>query len=83
MSAMSCSRKPTSQTIFIQPPSVEVLHQRLVGRGTDAPDVIATRIAKAEQELTYAAQFDRVVVNDVLQEAQREVLELVSRFIGR
>ncbi|MBE6306504.1 MAG: guanylate kinase [Bacteroidales bacterium] len=70
-------------SIFIQPPSVEVLHQRLVGRGTDAPDVIATRIAKAEQELTYAAQFDCVVVNDVLQEAQREVLELVSRFIGR
>lgn len=70
-------------SIFIQPPSVEVLHQRLVGRGTDAPDVIATRIAKAEHELTYAVQFDRVVVNDVLQEAQREVLELVSQFINR
>ena len=77
------SQFPDALLLFIAPPSADVLKSRLVGRGTDAPDVIATRIAKAEQELTYAAQFDRVVVNDVLQEAQREVLELVSRFIGR
>ena len=70
-------------SIFIQPPSVEVLHERLVGRATDAPEVIATRIAKAEQELTYASQFDRIVVNDVLEEAQQSVLQIVEDFINQ
>ena len=70
-------------SIFIQPPSVEVLHKRLVGRATDAPEVIATRIAKAEQELTYASQFDRIVVNDVLEEAQQSVLQIVEDFINQ
>lgn len=70
-------------SIFIQPPSVEVLHQRLVGRATDAPEVIATRIAKAEQELAYAPQFDHIVVNDVLQEAQQAVLNLVETFVNQ
>jgi guanylate kinase len=52
----------------------------LIGRATDAPEVIATRVAKAEQELTYAPQFDYVIVNDVLEEAQRDVLALVKEF---
>lgn len=70
-------------SIFIQPPSVDVLRQRLIGRATDAPEVIATRVAKAEQELSFAPQFDRVVVNDVLSEAQKQVLALVEEFINR
>lgn len=69
-------------SVFIKPPSVDVLHERLVGRGTDAPEVITTRIAKAVQELTYAPKFDRIVVNDVLEKAQAEVLRLVSEFIN-
>lgn len=68
-------------SVFIQPPSVEVLRERLVGRATDAPEVIATRVAKAEQELTYAPQFDKIVVNDILEEAQKEVLALIEEFI--
>lgn len=71
-----------AMSVFIQPPSVEVLRQRLIGRATDAPDVIATRVAKAEQELTYAPLFDHVVVNDILEEAQRDVLALVTKFIN-
>lgn len=69
-----------AMSVFIQPPSVEVLRERLIGRATDAPEVIATRVAKAEQELTYAPQFDYVIVNDVLEEAQRDVLALVKEF---
>ena len=69
-------------SIFIQPPSVDVLHARLVGRATDAPEVIATRIAKAEEELTYAPQFDCVVVNDILEEAQKEIMSLVEKFLA-
>lgn len=67
--------------LFIQPPSIEVLRQRLEGRGTDAPEVIEQRIARAEFELSYAPKFDRVVVNDVLQQAQQQALDIISAFI--
>lgn len=70
-------------SVFIQPPSIEALHERLVGRATDSPEVIATRVAKAEQELSYAPQFDKIVVNDVLEDAQREILALVQAFISK
>lgn len=69
-------------SIFIQPPSIEALRTRLIGRATDAPEVIATRVAKAEEELTYAPQFDKIVINDILEEAQQEVLSLVGKFIA-
>lgn len=67
--------------LFIQPPSIEALRQRLEGRGTDAPEVIEQRIAHAEFELSYAPKFDRVVVNDVLQQAQQQALDIISAFI--
>ena len=51
-------------------------------RGTDAPEVITTRIAKAVQELSYAPQFDKIVVNDVLEKAQEQVIEIVTEFIN-
>ena len=51
-------------SVFIQPPSVEELRKRLQGRGTDAPEVIESRIAKAEFELGFADKFDTVIVND-------------------
>ena len=68
-------------SIFIQPPSVEELRRRLENRGTDSPEVIADRVAKAAYELTFAPMFDRVVVNDDLETAQQEAYDLVSSFL--
>jgi guanylate kinase len=69
-------------SIFIQPPSVEELRRRLVGRATDAPEVIEQRLSKAAYELTFADKFDHVVVNDDLAEAEAETLKLVSDFLS-
>lgn len=70
-------------SVFIQPPSIEVLRERLVGRGTDAPDVIESRLAKAEYELSFAGRFDVVVVNDRLEEAEAKALEVITQFLKR
>lgn len=70
-------------SVFIQPPSVGELRKRLVGRGTDAPEVIEDRIARAEYELTFASRFDRVVVNNDLEKAVGEVLDVVREFIEK
>lgn len=70
-------------SIFIQPPSVEVLRERLVGRATDTPEAIEQRIAKAEYELTFALQFDHCVVNDDLATAEQEVYNLIRRFLDK
>lgn len=67
--------------IFVMPPSVEELRRRLEGRGTDAPEVIDRRVAKAEFELTKAPEFDHVVVNDRLEDAIRETTDILNRFI--
>ena len=69
-------------SIFVQPPSVEELRRRLNGRGTDAPEVIEQRLAKASYELTFAPQFDHVVINDDLAKAEQEVYELVRKFLS-
>ena len=69
-------------SIFIQPPSVEELRRRLVGRGTDTPEAIENRLAKAEYEMTFAPQFDHIVVNDDLETAKAETLKLVEAFLG-
>lgn len=68
-------------SIFIQPPSIEALRQRLEGRGTDSPEVINDRIARAEFELSFADKFDYAVVNDDLQQAQAEALALIQNFL--
>ena len=68
-------------SVFIQPPSVEELRRRLEGRGTDAPEVIDQRIARAEFELTFADKFDRIVVNDRLEQAQADTLATVQAFL--
>lgn len=70
-------------SVFIQPPSVEELRRRLVGRGTDAPEVIEDRVAKAEYELGFAPQFDVVVVNDNLEEAQQRAYDVIHNFLNR
>jgi len=67
--------------IFIMPPSIEVLKQRLIGRGTDSKDDIATRISKAEFELTFSDKFDETIINNNLEKAKKETVELVKRFV--
>lgn len=69
-------------SLFIQPPSVEELRRRLVGRATDTPEAIENRLAKAEYELTFASQFDHVVVNDDLETAKAETLRIVNDFLN-
>ncbi len=71
-----------AMSIFVQPPSIEALRQRLNGRGTDAPEVIEQRLARASYELTFAPQFDHVVVNDDLAKAEEEVYRLVKEFLN-
>lgn len=68
-------------SVFIQPPSLEELRKRLTGRGTDAPEVIESRLAKATFELSYAGKFDVVIVNDNLEKAQAEALKTIRDFI--
>lgn len=69
-------------SIFIQPPSVEELRYRLVGRATDAPEVIEQRLARAEFELGYASQFDCIIINDKLERAEAETLAVIEKFLN-
>ena len=71
-----------AMSIFVMPPSIEELRRRLEGRGTDAPEVIEKRIAKASFELTKAPEFDREVINDDLEVAVSQVAEIVKDFIA-
>lgn len=69
-------------TIFIAPPSFEVLMARLSGRATETPEALAMRLERARTELTWAPRFDHIVVNDDLDEAVRETLEYARTFLG-
>ena len=69
-------------TLFIQPPSIERLRERLERRGTDAPEVIERRLAKAETELSFAHRYDAVVVNDDLEEACRDAARVIEDFLS-
>ena len=68
-------------SIFIMPPSVDELRRRLESRATDAPEVIDQRIARAEFEIGFANKFDKVVVNDDLDKAKKEVLGIIKQFL--
>lgn len=70
-------------SVFIQPPSVEELRCRLEGRGTDTPEVIESRIAKAEYELSFAPQFDCIIMNDNLETAKAETLKVIKEFLEK
>ena len=71
-------------SVFIQAPSVEVLRERLVGRGTDTPEAIEKRIAKAASEMEFAAgKFDHVLVNDDLQTAFAEAERIIGDFLKK
>lgn len=64
---------PECVCIFILPPSLESLAQRLQGRGKDAPEIIATRLAAAREDVSHLAEFDYVIINADLDEAAREL----------
>ena len=68
-------------SIFIQPPSIEVLRQRLIDRGTDSMEDINERLNKAEFELSIGPQFDYTVINDDLDTAVNEVHDIISAFV--
>lgn len=68
-------------SLFIQPPSIEVLRERLVGRGTDSPEKIEERLAKAEYEMTFAPNFDHIIVNDDLEVAKAQAVSLLNDFL--
>lgn len=68
-------------SVFIQPPSVEALRKRLLGRATDDMAQIEERLAKAEYEMTFASQFDRILINDDLDTAKQEAVALLREFL--
>lgn len=70
-------------SVFIQAPSIEALHERLVGRGTDSSEAIEKRVAKAAEEMLYADKFDYVLVNDNLSKAYAEAETLVDNFLSK
>lgn len=69
-------------SIFVRPPSVEELRRRLESRGTETAEAIDKRIARAEFELGFAPKFDRIVVNDNLDEACRDTYDIITEFIS-
>jgi guanylate kinase len=73
---------PNALLVFIAPPSREALRERLVGRGTDAPEVVERRLRVAEEELGAQHEFAHVVVNDRLEDAVRELVDVVRSGLG-
>ncbi len=69
-------------SIFIEPPSVDELQRRLMSRGTETAENIATRVNKASYEISFKNQFNEVIVNDDLQKACFEAEQVIKRFLG-
>lgn len=69
--------------VFIKPPSIEELRQRLIKRGTDSDEVISDRVSKAEYELTFASKFDVVIHNEDLEKAKAEALSVIQEFLSQ
>lgn len=67
-------------TIFLMPPSIEELRNRLESRGTDTPEVIQDRLDKAAHEMSYAQQFDAIIMNDDFDKAKRDTVKLIKEF---
>ena len=70
-----------AMSVFIQPPSVAVLRERLIARNTDEMAQIEQRLAKAEYEMTFAPQFDHILINDDLDVAKQEAVDLIKNFL--
>ncbi|MCL1821521.1 MAG: guanylate kinase [Prolixibacteraceae bacterium] len=69
--------------VFIMPPSIEALRQRLVARCTESEEKIDSRIAKAEYELSFTPEFDVILINDVLENTLAEAEEIVKDFLEK
>lgn len=67
--------------LYIQPPSLEVLRQRLIKRGADSLEDIERRVSKAEYEMTFASQFDHIIVNDDLEKAIAQLFDLIRKIL--
>ncbi len=72
-----------SISIFISPPNLEVLEQRLKNRGTETPETLKTRIEKASYEMTFSSQFDYVLINDVLEKAKNEIYQIIYNWLSK
>ena len=70
-------------SIFIKPPSIEELERRLILRNTDDPEIIKTRVAKADHELTFQDSFDEVVTNDNLEASKKDIEHLITGFLTK
>ena len=68
-------------SIFVMPPSLEILEKRLIDRGDISKDQIMTRIKKAENELDYASKFDNIIINSDLDKSQKIAFSLIKEFI--
>lgn len=73
----------TTLTIFIQAPSLEVLRDRLKLRGTETPSSLEERVSKATFELSFAPQFDRIIVNDNIDHATAELVQVIEAFLAQ
>jgi guanylate kinase len=71
-----------SLSLFIEPPSIDELERRLKARGTETPESLQARIDKASYELSFKSQFDRVIMNDVLERACAEAETIVREFLN-
>lgn len=71
----------TALSIFVQPPSVEVLEQRLRGRGTETEESLKKRVGRAKMELGHIGEFDTAVVNDDLDDAVNEIETILNNFL--
>ena len=70
-------------TVFVQPPSIETLEERLRSRNTDTEETLQIRLSKAQQELDQAQAFDEIVINDDLSTALTQTEELVRSFLSK
>jgi guanylate kinase len=75
--------KENAISFFVQPPSMDVLEKRLKSRKTETEESIAKRIKKGKLEMTYARRFDKIIINDDLELAKKEVETLVREFLSK
>lgn len=68
--------------VFLSPPSLDILKARLEARGTESKEMITTRLQRAQKEMACADRFDKIVINDNLEQAYRELKEIISTFIN-
>lgn len=69
-------------SVFIAPPSLEILRERLIIRNTETPENLSIRLQRAEMELQHMDRFDEVIINDDLQKAKQQALDIVSNFLA-